>query len=70
MFERVTQNKKEGRHSTEKAYALLTQLSWVQFPHLTAGKIEIEPKNLALRTCRSNLLSVSALRERTKKHTE
>ena len=56
-----------GRHSTEEAFALLTQPSQVQFPHLTAGKIEIEPKNLALRTCHSNLLGDSALGERTTK---
>ena len=57
-----------GRHSTEEAFALLTQPSQVWFPHLTAGKIEIEPKNLALRTCHSNLLGDSALGERTTKN--
>ena len=57
-----------GPHSTEEAFARPTQAFRVRFPHLAAGKIEIEPKNLALRTCRSNFLGVSVLRERTPKN--
>ena len=57
-----------GRHSTEEAFALLTQPSRVRFSHLTAGKkIKIGPKNLDLRTCRSNC-SVSAHSEKEEKN--
>ena len=56
-----------GRHSTEESFALLTQLSQVRLPHLTDGKIEIELKNLALRTCCSNCpVSAHSVKEQNK----
>ena len=55
-----------GRHSTEVAFALLTQPSRVRFSHLTASK------NRTQKSCSENLpfynlFGVSALWDRTKK---
>ena len=58
-----------GRHSTEEAFALLTQLSQVRFLHLTDGKIEFKLKNFALRTCRSNCpVSTHSEKEQKSRH--
>ena len=48
-----------GRHSTEVAFALLTQPSWVRF---LCQLVKIEP-NLYPRTCRSKLFGVRVLRK-------